>query len=169
MCQGLLAHPCSVTPIAFTENLSSFDHKINISGLELDADNYSTPLTRLLTCTLSIPTWLVSVCALPHFRRSMFNTVIEFLTIPDSASYYACVSAFSPPEDRNTAYVHIKKEIQALGAAIRTLKVRHNSLSTTSRLPPELLSRIFEFLARGENNKAKQKPDWIGISYVCSQ
>ena len=78
-------------------------------------------------------------------------------------------SAFSPPEDRNTAYAHIQKEIQALEAAIRALKGRHNSLSSISRLPPELLSRIFEFLARGKCYAEKRKLHWIGISYVCSQ
>ena len=81
---------------------------------------------------------------------------------------YARVSAFSPLEDRNTAYAHIQKEIQALEAAIRALKGHHNSLSSISRLPAELLSRIFELLARGEDYistaAAKRKPHWIGAA-----
>ena len=80
------------------------------------------------------------------------------------------MSAFSPLKDRNTEYAHIQKEIQALEAAIRALKVRHNTLSSISRLPPELLSRIFESVARGEDNIRMKnlEPRWIGVSHVCS-
>ena len=93
----------------------------------------------------------------------------EFLTTPDTG-YYTRLLAFSPLEDRNTAYVHIQKEIQALEAAIRALKGRHNSLSPISRHPAELLSRIFELLAHSEDSRPFQRrTHWVGVSHVCSQ
>jgi len=95
--------------------------------------------------------------------------VIEFLTTTDIANY-AQVSAFSRSEDRITAYAHIQQEIQTLEAAIRALKVLHNSLSSISRLPAELLSRIFVLLVRSEDTMSvKRKPHWVGVSHVCSQ
>ena len=90
------------------------------------------------------------------------------MTTPDIASY-SCASAVSPPGDRDTEYARIQKEIYALEAAIRALKRRHNSLSSISRLPVELLSRTFEFLACGEDNTAKSNPYCVGVSHVCSQ
>ena len=93
--------------------------------------------------------------------------MIKFLTAitPEVAR----VSAFSPLEDRNTAYAHIRKEIEGLEAAIRALKRHHNNLSSISKLPAEVLTRIFELLAFSKDNAAEPKPHWIGISHVCSQ
>ena len=93
---------------------------------------------------------------------------MKFLTTPDIGNY-AQVSAFSPLKDRNT-YMRVQGEIQALEAAIRALKGRHNSLSSISRLPAELLSRIFELLARSKDTASvKRTPHWVEVSYVYSQ
>ena len=141
-----------------TESLSLFIVITRGSGLPrqlFDAIKYSLGMYLVHT----------SMGSLLYFRHLTF--IIEFLTAPDTTT---CASAFSLPEDRNAAYAHIQKEIQALEAAIRSLKVRHNSLSFISRLPAELLSWIFELLALSEGAMAVyRKPHCVGVSHVCSQ
>ena len=81
------------------------------------------------------------------------------------------MSAFSPLEHRNTAYVDIQKDIEALETAIRALKGHHNGLSSISRLPAELLLGIFELLARDKMDVyiGMEQPPWVEVSHVCSQ
>ncbi|KAF5378518.1 hypothetical protein D9615_007157 [Tricholomella constricta] len=75
------------------------------------------------------------------------------------------VSCYSAPEVKKAAYKQIRREIDSLEASIRALKARHNSLSITARLPPEILSEIFDWTAA----MLRKKPfRWIRISFVCS-
>ncbi|RDB16627.1 hypothetical protein Hypma_002840 [Hypsizygus marmoreus] len=75
------------------------------------------------------------------------------------------VSASSSYGARAAGYTRIEVEIDALKVAICAWKSRYNSLSIVSRLPPEILSAIFELniLCPGELNM-----DLVRASHVCS-
>jgi hypothetical protein len=81
------------------------------------------------------------------------------------------VSAFSSTTVVEAAYKRIEEEIEALEAAIRAWKGRHNTLSITARLPPEILVTIFKFVV--SNNLHPVYPPvkrlgWINVTYVCA-
>ena len=163
----MLFRPSPFVQAAKPRHLTLNGSRTNDSWIRT-AGNYSTPLKTVSIYTSSIPTWIVSVCD-PFPIFVIQRATIEFLATPDVTSY-ACISAFSPPEERIAAYAHIQKEIQAMEAAIRALKVRHNSLNFISRLPAELLSWIFELLALSEDTTpVGRKPHCVGVSHVCSQ
>ncbi|KAF5378511.1 hypothetical protein D9615_007159 [Tricholomella constricta] len=74
-------------------------------------------------------------------------------------------SCHSAPEVKKSAYEQIWREIDSLEASIRALKRRHNALSITARLPPEILSEIFDWTATMLHNESSR---WIRTSFVCS-
>jgi hypothetical protein len=80
------------------------------------------------------------------------------------------VSAFSNTTDVEAAYKRIEEEIEALEAAIRAWKGRHNTLSITARLPPEILVTIFKFVVSNSYPfyPPVKKLGWINVTYVCA-
>ncbi|KAF8066584.1 hypothetical protein FPV67DRAFT_1197657 [Lyophyllum atratum] len=81
------------------------------------------------------------------------------------------VSSFGGKQARDTGYARIRREVKNLKAAIRVWNERHNSLSLSSRLPPEILSTIFEFFSEAERKELIDGVfddfKWIRISHVC--
>lgn len=60
---------------------------------------------------------------------------------------------------------HIDIEVQKLEDSIRSLKSRRNVLAPISRLPPEILSKIFAFCA-SENPSTGKPLHWIKVSHI---
>lgn len=89
----------------------------------------------------------------------------EFLrTLPDTGMIG--VSAFSSSRVLEAAYKQIQDAINWLEAAVRSWKERHNTLSIISRLPPEILSTIFRYVA--DSFRYAYRMEWIQISHVCT-
>lgn len=76
------------------------------------------------------------------------------------------VTCRSTIEVKELAYAQIKNDIKALKESIRALKVRHNTLSMTMLLPPEILAAIF--LWNAEIMRDDRKMRWTNVSHVCS-
>ncbi|RDB15006.1 hypothetical protein Hypma_005510 [Hypsizygus marmoreus] len=75
------------------------------------------------------------------------------------------VTAFDGPSVLEAAYARIEREISSLKTAICAWKMRHNALNITSRLPTELLTTVFQYVAGASNC---MDPDWIQVTHVCS-
>ncbi|KAG5340255.1 hypothetical protein C0989_002357 [Termitomyces sp. Mn162] len=77
------------------------------------------------------------------------------------------VSSFSSASEKAVVYSHIAKDIAALKESIRVLRVQHNLLNITARLPDELMERIFfwNFLMQ----RKSEKNYWIRVAGVCTE
>ncbi|KNZ78087.1 hypothetical protein J132_02277 [Termitomyces sp. J132] len=77
------------------------------------------------------------------------------------------VSSFSSASEKAIVYSHIAKDIAALKESIRVLRVQHNLLNITARLPDELMERIFfwNFLMQ----RKSEKNYWIRVAGVCTE
>ncbi|KAH6917640.1 hypothetical protein BKA70DRAFT_1487733 [Coprinopsis sp. MPI-PUGE-AT-0042] len=66
---------------------------------------------------------------------------------------------------------HVDKRIKSLQKKIRQLNNDRNTIVPISRLPVEVLSEIFLFLAAliPYEEDAKKRPGWIAITYVCQR
>ena len=60
----------------------------------------------------------------------------------------------------------IDREIIKFELAIRQLKCRRNNLAPISRLPPEVLGKVFSFIENEEWESVSSRPSWIGFSQV---
>ncbi|KAG5637260.1 hypothetical protein H0H81_005224, partial [Sphagnurus paluster] len=77
------------------------------------------------------------------------------------------MSCRSPIEVKEMAYARIQNDIDVLKESIRVLKARHNFLSMTMLLPPEILATIF--LRNADMLRDDSKMRWINVSHVCSR
>ena len=79
------------------------------------------------------------------------------------------VTAFSRPDAIKAAQTDIDSEIQRLNDLISSLKSRRNSLCPVSRLPPEVLSEVFQDLVEQLQSQDRFKVDfkWISVAHVC--
>ena len=80
------------------------------------------------------------------------------------------ISPFSPRADVGLAQSQIDREIDDFESAILVLKRRRNTLSLVSRLPFEILGRVFESTRVVMSDERTQQPQigWIAVSHVCS-
>ncbi|KAG6916892.1 hypothetical protein DXG01_004801 [Tephrocybe rancida] len=76
-------------------------------------------------------------------------------------------TSHNDPHSKDAMYSKIQAEIRAHEEAIQLLRVRHNSLSVTRPLPPEVLSIIFHWIAVVEPDS--NFLSWISVSYVCQR
>jgi hypothetical protein len=76
------------------------------------------------------------------------------------------VSPFSSTADIGAAYIRIQEEIGWLEAAIRAWKDRRNSLSIIARLPPEILSTVFKYVAAAFSCHMDFR--WVKVMHMCS-
>lgn len=80
-------------------------------------------------------------------------------------------TAFHDKETVTIAQQQIDQEIDTLAGSIRALKTRRNALSPISRLPPEMLSKIFTTIALDSIHQSIYSAghaDWIkSTSHVC--
>ncbi|KAG6909909.1 hypothetical protein DXG01_014429 [Tephrocybe rancida] len=81
-------------------------------------------------------------------------------------SYGLKATCHSSDDVKATVYAQIECDIASMQKAIRELKTRHNSLSLTARLPPDLLGNIFKWLASME--RKNPSTPWVKVSFVCS-
>ena len=69
---------------------------------------------------------------------------------------------------RRAAISAIDKEVDATKQHLRSLHARRNSLAPISLLSPEMLARVFHFLALDEPPFfTKWNPGWMRTTYVC--
>ncbi|KAJ7043600.1 hypothetical protein C8F04DRAFT_724165 [Mycena alexandri] len=81
---------------------------------------------------------------------------------PNSDPLLPEISAFSSAELVQSAQRQIDHEIQEYQESIRALRSRRNGLSSIGRLPPEMLSRVFQFCALPDSLS------WIEeVSHIC--
>ncbi|KAJ6607511.1 hypothetical protein B0H10DRAFT_551566 [Mycena sp. CBHHK59/15] len=72
------------------------------------------------------------------------------------------ITAFSSAKLVESAQRQIDQEISKFQDSVRALQSRRNALSPVSRLPPEMLSRIFLFCSDSDSLK------WIKeVSHIC--
>lgn len=78
-------------------------------------------------------------------------------------------SAFSDVMVKAAAYTRIRQEIKALAEKTLEWKRRYNTLSSISRLPPEILSTIFECVTEETTiSSCRRWFHWIRVTHVCS-
>ncbi|KAA1475339.1 hypothetical protein DENSPDRAFT_805606, partial [Dentipellis sp. KUC8613] len=94
-------------------------------------------------------------------------------------SHWDDVTASSEPRLVEEARAKLDDELVGASLATTLLKARRNALSPTERLLPELLARIFTFLAHDDipafydpqTNAARRRPcdilGWIKVTHVC--
>jgi hypothetical protein len=79
-------------------------------------------------------------------------------------------SVVHDPNARGAAISAADKEVDAARKLLRSLLIRRNTLAPIAVLPPEVLARVFHFLARDEPPcLGRQQPylGWIGATHVC--
>ena len=77
------------------------------------------------------------------------------------------MSAFSSRCAVEDAQDRIDKEINDYETAIRSLKQRRNALSFVSRLPPEVLGKIFECTRTSIVRENAKSLGWLKVGHVC--
>ena len=80
------------------------------------------------------------------------------------------LATFDPRTPSTVLLRPVDEEISALKKVLSSLFVRRTRLSLVSHIPPELLARIFSFIASNEPPMvdSRQKLGWIKVSHVCS-
>ena len=68
---------------------------------------------------------------------------------------------------RRTSRRGIKDEIELLEAAVRSWKSRHKTLSIVARLPPEIFTTVFTFVAAEIQNTTTTKDYMRWVTPVC--
>ena len=78
-------------------------------------------------------------------------------------------SVVHDPNARIASISAIDKEVDAARKLVRSLLVRRNALAPIAVLPPEVLARVFSFLARDEPPCLGRKVHlgWIRATHVC--
>jgi F-box-like len=69
----------------------------------------------------------------------------------------------------DTRVKKLKKEIQARKKEIKRLSAIRNDLSSISRLPAELLAKIFSEVVTAVGYKSGKVPSWMAITHVCQR
>ncbi|KAF9006155.1 hypothetical protein BDQ17DRAFT_1324919 [Cyathus striatus] len=91
------------------------------------------------------------------------------LNVPNGYVPHECFSPTYRTETPDDARRHIDEEILRMEESIRTLKSRRNTHSPISRLPPELLAKVFVMCAEGyfnHSNPMLRVKGWIHITHV---
>ncbi|KAG6909767.1 hypothetical protein DXG01_015483 [Tephrocybe rancida] len=78
------------------------------------------------------------------------------------------VTCSSSRELKRTAHEQICRRIVELEALIHTLKKTINTISDPARLPDEILTEVFHWVAATEQDQSCSRPKWIDVTYVCS-
>lgn len=109
---------------------------------------------------------LWSIQLLPYFNDL---PVTRPYTKSHDCRHYAEVDSFSNGAIVDSARHQIDQEIVKLNDSVRALKSRRNALAPISRLPPEMLSKIFTFCASiGQTDYASCNTlSWIKVSHIC--
>jgi hypothetical protein len=77
-------------------------------------------------------------------------------------------SVVHDPSARGAAISAADKEVDAARKLLRSLLIRRNTLAPIAVLPPEVLARVFHFLARDEPPcLGRQCLGWIRATHVC--
>ena len=77
-------------------------------------------------------------------------------------------SVVHDPSARVAAISAVDKEVDATRKLLRLLLMRRNALAPVSVLPPEVLARVFHFLARDEPPcLGRLDLGWIRATHVC--
>ncbi|EDR14561.1 uncharacterized protein LACBIDRAFT_305271 [Laccaria bicolor S238N-H82] len=92
----------------------------------------------------------------------------QFDKLDDPLSIDSAAILSSEPEIQNTVDVALRRideDIEKMEGAIRELKSRRNSLAAISRLPPEMLSKIFVCCA-ATHEPQQLNMDWVKVTHV---
>lgn len=101
--------------------------------------------------------------------KDIYTRNIDSLSWPLPDTDLGGVTAFSGRAALRLAHTQIKEEIEWLEAAITVWKLRHNTLNITERLPPEILSLVFESVAAHFHEADYNQMGWIKITHVCTR
>ena len=97
---------------------------------------------------------------------SMFSDV--FAQIGSRLNSYHSETVFYDPSARVAAISTIDKGIEATKQFLRSLFTCRNTLVPISVLPPEILARVFHFLALGGGPfGGRRNLGWISVTHVC--
>lgn len=100
--------------------------------------------------------------SLKHINK-VSNLISPVTTLTKSHESRSPTDGHEHAADRNRR--QIDQEVQRLEDSIRTLKSRRNILAPISRIPPEMLSKIFSYRT-SESSEGNNPLEWIRLTHV---
>ena len=98
--------------------------------------------------------------------QSMFSDV--FAQVESGLNLNHSKIGIHDPGAHVTAISTVDKGIDAARQLVRSLLTRRNALMPISRLPPEILARVFHLLVLEDPHfSGERKLDWIEVTHVC--